>query len=56
MNAWLNRGANGSDLSTIAFMLSGITTANTPPKNAQAASQPAITSSVVCRNVNHTNV
>ena len=56
MNAWLNRGANGSLRSTIAFKLSGITTANTPPKKAYAASIPAITSPVVCRNVNHTNV
>ena len=35
-------------------MLSGISVLKTPPKNAQAASQPAITASVVCWNVNHT--
>ena len=33
--------------STIAFILSGMTTANTPPKNAHAASNPAIASARV---------
>jgi len=37
-------------------MLSGITVANTPPKNRHAASQPAITSSIVCRNDSHTKL
>jgi hypothetical protein len=32
-------------------MLSGTITANTPPKNAHAASHPAITSSSVIENV-----
>jgi len=36
-------------------MLSGMTMRNTPPKNAQAASKPSITASVVWRWVNHTN-
>ena len=40
--------------STTADMLSGINVANTPPKNAHAASHPAITASVVCRCVSHT--
>ena len=35
-------------------MLSGITTANTPPKNSHAASNPAITLSVVWVKVSHT--
>jgi hypothetical protein len=35
----------------MAFMLSGITTANTPPKNIHAASSPAITSCSVWRRV-----
>jgi hypothetical protein len=30
-NAWFSRGSVASALSTIAFMLSGITVANTPP-------------------------
>ena len=47
--ASLSFGSVASALSTMAFMLSGITTANTPPKNAQAASNPAITSASVCR-------
>ena len=46
-NAWFNRGASGSASSTTADRLSGITVANTPPKNAHAASNPSITSWVV---------
>jgi hypothetical protein len=53
-NAWLKRGSVASASSTTVAMLSGMTTANTPPKNAHAASKPAITASVVCRNVSHT--
>ena len=53
-NAWFNRGSSASARSTIAFRLSGITVANTPPKNAHAASNPAITSPTVWRSVNHT--
>ena len=37
-------------------MLSGTMTANTPPKNAQASSQPAMTSSSVIENVRYTNM
>jgi hypothetical protein len=37
-----------------AFIESGITTGNTPPKKAQPASKPAITASVVWRNDSHT--
>ena len=47
--AWFNRGSSASASSTIASVLSGISTRNTPPKNAHAASQPAITASVVWR-------
>ena len=46
-NAWLNRGSSGSASSTTADRLSGITVAKIPPKNAQAASNPSITASVV---------
>jgi hypothetical protein len=35
-------------------MLSGITTLNTPPKNAQHASNPAITVAMSWENDNHT--
>ena len=45
--AWLKRGSSGSAPSTTAERLSGISVPNTPPKNAHAASQPAITASVV---------
>ena len=38
----------------MADMLSGITVANTPPKNAHAASKPAITASVVWEKLTHT--
>jgi hypothetical protein len=37
-------------------MLSGTSTVNTPPKKPQAASQPAITASSVCRKDSHTNM
>ncbi len=37
-------------------MLSGMTTLNTPPKNAHAASHPAITVAVVCVKLSHTKV
>jgi len=40
---------------TIAEVLSGITTENTPPKNAHACSKPAISSSVVSPWVGQTN-
>ncbi len=46
-NTSLKRGAVFSAFTTIDFMLSGITTGNTPPKNNHAASNPAMTSSVV---------
>ena len=56
MNARLNTGSVLSALVTTEDMLSGIATANTPPKNNQAASHPAITTSVVCVNDMNTNV
>jgi hypothetical protein len=46
-----HRGSSRSAPSTTGFRLSGMRTGKTPPKNSQAASQPAITASVVCRNV-----
>jgi hypothetical protein len=45
--AWFSRGSRASGSSTIDDMLSGITVADTPSKNAQAASNPSITASVV---------
>jgi len=51
--AALKRGATASAVSTMASMLSGMTTANTP-KNAHAASKPAITAAVVWRWLSHT--
>jgi hypothetical protein len=55
-NAWFSRGWVESALSTIALVLSGITVANTPSKNAHAASQPAITSSTRWPKLNHTKL
>jgi len=49
-------GPRGSLLSTIALQLSGITTLNTPPKNAQAASKPSITAGRAWEKVSHTNM
>jgi len=40
--------------STIVAMLSGMTTAKMPPKNAHAASNPASTAAVVWVKVGHT--
>jgi hypothetical protein len=54
-NTSLNRGAVFSASTTIEPMLSGMTTGNTPAKYSQAASNPAMTSSVVWVNVGHTN-
>jgi hypothetical protein len=44
-----------SAFATIGFMLSGMMTLKTPPKNAHAASQPAITASSVSEYVSHMN-
>ena len=52
--ASLNRGSTSSALVTMAAMLSGTTTAKTPPKNAHAASKPSMTASVVWRWLSHT--
>jgi len=49
-----HRGSSRSAASTTGLRLSGMSTGNTPPKNCQAASQPAITASVVCGNVSQT--
>ena len=51
----LKRGATLSAVVTMAVIESGITTGNTPPKKAQAASKPSMTASVVWENVGHTN-
>ena len=45
-----------SAFATTGLMLSGTTTRNTPEKNAQASSQPAMTSSSVIENVRYTNM
>jgi hypothetical protein len=45
-----------SAAATIAEALSGTRTANTPPKNAQAASDPAMTAARVWVNDSHTNM
>lgn len=55
-NASFSRGEVGSERSTIALQLSGITTRNTPPKNAQAASKPSITAGSAWEKVGHTNM
>ena len=49
-----HRGSSRSAFSTTGLRLSGTSTANMPPKNAHAASQPAITAAVVCENVRYT--
>jgi hypothetical protein len=41
---------------TIAAALSGTSTLNTPPKNTQAASHPAMTAARVWVNDSHTNM
>uniref|UniRef100_UPI001C59041F hypothetical protein n=1 Tax=Candidatus Mycobacterium methanotrophicum TaxID=2943498 RepID=UPI001C59041F len=51
----LNCGSAESALGTIGVMLSGINTLKTPPKNAQAASHPAMIASSVWLNASHTN-
>lgn len=50
----MKRGDTASALLTIVLMLSGMTTAKTPPKKAHAASQPVITASSVWWKVSHT--
>src|SRR5581483_1026875 len=52
--ASVKRGSYAPASMTIGDMLSGMTTLKTPAKNAQAASKPSMTASVVWRNVNHT--
>ncbi len=49
-----HRGSSRSALSTTGLRLSATSTLNMPPKNAHAASQPAITAAVVCENVKNT--
>ena len=49
-----HRGSSRSALSTTGLRLSATRTVNMPPKNAHAASQPAITAAVVCENVRYT--
>lgn len=54
VNASFNLGSVLCARVTTVAMLSGTTTANTPPKNPQAASKPSITEARVWVNVNHT--
>jgi hypothetical protein len=56
MNVSLNRGSMASALVTTGDRLSGMRTGNTPPKNDQAASSPAMTSLVFWPNVSQTNM
>ena len=49
-------GFTASALATTGLMLSGTTTRNTPEKNCQASSHPAMTSSSVIENVKYTNM
>jgi hypothetical protein len=51
----VNLGLIGSASATIGDMLSGLSSANVPPKFAQAASHPAITADRVWVKLNHTN-
>ncbi|MFT3852035.1 MAG: hypothetical protein QM733_04755 [Ilumatobacteraceae bacterium] len=55
-NASSNLDSNGSAFETTGVRLSGTNTLNTPPKNRHAASHPAITVSVVCVKLSHTNM
>jgi hypothetical protein len=52
----VNRGLTASASATIAEALSGTSTWNTPPKNTQAASHPAVTAARVWVNDSHTNM
>ena len=52
----MNVGFTGSASATIGLMLSGMSTANTPPKNSHARSQPSITVASVCWKDNQTNM
>ncbi len=52
--ARLRRGSVGCARSTIGAMLSGMTALNTPPKNAHAASHPAMTAGRSWRKVSQT--
>ncbi len=52
--ASLKRGSTSSASVTMALRLSGMTTPNTPPKKAHAASKPSITATVVWRWLSHT--
>lgn len=55
-NASVNRGATASASATMALRLSGIHHAEDAVEERQAASQPAITTSVVSEWVSHTNM
>jgi hypothetical protein len=52
----VNRGLTASAAATIAEALSGTRTLNTPPKNPQAASHPAMNAASVWVNDSHTNM
>ena len=51
----VSRGLTASAFATTGLILSGTRTRNTPPKNSQASSHPAMTSSSVIENVRYTN-
>lgn len=53
-NVALSSRSSGSAFWTIAFVLSGSSTAKTPPKNVHAASHASIASAVVSRSHGHT--
>jgi hypothetical protein len=52
----VNRGFTASASATIGEALSGTSTLNTPPKNAHAASHPAISVPSVWENDSQTNM
>jgi hypothetical protein len=53
--AGVMRGASGSAVATMAWVLSGIRTLKTPPKKAHAASHASMARAVVSSNVGYTN-
>jgi hypothetical protein len=52
----VNRGLTASAPATIAEALSGMSTWNTPPKNAHAASHPAMNAASVWVKLSQTNM
>jgi hypothetical protein len=52
----VNRGFTGSASATIGEALSGTSTRNTPLKDSQAASHPAMNAARVWEKLSHTNM